>query len=260
MAGSVLCEISDGVGTITLNRPDKGNAIGVDLAMEFAEAVDQLVKAQSVRAVLLTANGKAFCVGGDIGEMRDASDLSALVKVLIETLNPAIRTLAALPVPVVCALNGPFGGGGIGLALCADIVLAAESVKLRGGYSAIGLTPDLGSAWFLARRVGEVRTKEILLLNRPIGGAQCLEWGIVNQLVADARLPEEARECARRLAGAATQSLRGIKRLVDGAAHRTLAEHLALELDYMLVSARTEDGREGVAAFLEKRAPDFTGR
>lgn len=260
MAGLVLCEIADGIGTITLNRPDKGNAIDAVLGKELIAAVDEVARNQLVRAVLLTGNGKAFCVGGDLGEMRAASDLSALMEIAIGPLHAAIHRLATLPVPVIAALNGPIGGGGVGLALCADLVLAAESMKLRGGYSAIGLTPDLGSAWFLARRAGDARAKDILFLNRPLGAAECLGLGIVNAVYPDSELKEQARQIARQLAHSATLSLQRIKHLVDGAAPRSLEEHLALERDYMIASARSEDGREGVAAFIEKRDPQFSGR
>jgi 2-(1,2-epoxy-1,2-dihydrophenyl)acetyl-CoA isomerase len=256
----VLCEIADGLGTITLNRPDKGNAVDLMLAKALSAAIDEVARDPSVRAVLLTGNGKAFCVGGDIGAMRETDNLPALMEALIGPLNEAVHKLTTLPVPVISALNGPIGGGGVGLALCADMVLAAESMKLRGGYSAIGLTPDIGSSWFLTHRAGPARAKEILSLNRPLSAAQCLEWGIVNAVYPDARLRDEARQIARQLANSATLSLQRIKHLVDGVAHRTLDEHLALELDYMIASAHSEDGREGIAAFIEKRAPRFKGQ
>lgn len=258
MSKLVLCEITDGVATITLNRPAKGNAINAELGKALIEAVDKVAQERSVRAVLLTGNGRAFCVGGDIGEMHDASDLAAPISAAIGPLHTAIHKLATLSVPVIAALNGPVGGGGVGLALSADLVYAAESMKLRGGYSAIGLTPDLGTAWFLTRRAGQARAKEILFLNRPLSAAECFEWGIVNAVYPDARLQDEAQQMARQLAASATQSLQRIKHLVDGVAQRTLKQHLALERDYMIASASSDDGREGVAAFVEKRLPYFS--
>jgi 2-(1,2-epoxy-1,2-dihydrophenyl)acetyl-CoA isomerase len=256
----VLCDIVDGVGSITLNRPEKGNAINSRMAAALIAAVDEVASNRLVRAVLLTGNGTAFCVGGDIGEMQEATDLPALMERGIGPLHDAILKLSTLPVPVLSALNGPIGGGGVALALCADLIVAAESMKLRGGYSAIGLTPDLGASWFLARRAGEARAKEILFLNRPVNAAQCRGFGIVDAVYPDAVLRAEARGLAAQLAHAATLSLQRIKELVDGAGQRSLADHLSLERDYMIASARSEDGREGVAAFIAKRAPQFVGR
>lgn len=260
MADLVLCDIVDGVGSITLNRPEKGNAINSRMAAALIAAVDEVASNRLVRAVLLTGNGTAFCVGGDIGEMQEATDLPALMERGIGPLHDAILKLSTLPVPVLSALNGPIGGGGVALALCADLIVAAESMKLRGGYSAIGLTPDLGASWFLARRAGEARAKEILFLNRPVNAAQCRGFGIVDAVYPDAVLRAEARGLAAQLAHAATLSLQRIKELVDGAGQRSLADHLSLERDYMIASARSEDGREGVAAFIAKRAPQFVGR
>jgi 2-(1,2-epoxy-1,2-dihydrophenyl)acetyl-CoA isomerase len=161
---------------------------------------------------------------------------------------------------VVSAIQGPVAGGGIGLALCADAVLAAEAMRLRGGYTGIGLTPDLGSSWFLARRAGPARAKEILLQNRTLGAAECLAWGLVDAVHPDTLLAAEAEALARRLAGGATLAFGRAKALVDGAAERTLAEHLVHERESMVASAGTEDAREGLAAFLEKRPPRFNGK
>jgi 2-(1,2-epoxy-1,2-dihydrophenyl)acetyl-CoA isomerase len=165
-----------------------------------------------------------------------------------------------LPVPVVSVVQGPVAGGGIGLALAADVVLAGEAIRLRGGYTGIGLTPDLGASWLLARRAGPARAKAIFLHNRTLAARECLEWGIVDAVHPDALLAAEAEALARRLADGATAALGRAKRLVDGAASRTLDEHLALEREAMVRSAGTADAREGVAAFLEKRPPRFTGR
>ncbi|RJF95454.1 enoyl-CoA hydratase-related protein [Noviherbaspirillum saxi] len=260
MAELVMCEIVDGIAAITLNRPDNGNALDSAMGRALITAVNEVISDKSVRTVMLTGSGKSFCVGGDIAEMRSANDLSVLMEAAISELHALIRMLKKLPIPVISALNGPIGGGGIGLALCADIVLAAESMKLRGGYSAIGLTPDLGASYLLAARAGAARAKEILLMNEPIGARQCLEWGIVNAVLPDAELHSEAWKHARRLASGASLSFGRIKHLVDGAATRSLDDHLTLEEGYMIASARSADGKEGVAAFMEKRRPYFTAK
>lgn len=259
MGELVRHEIDDGVGIITLNRPEKGNALDAALGRALSDAVAEIAEDKSVRAVMLNGTGKAFCVGGDIAEMCEASDLAVLMEEAIPMLHALIRTLATLPIPVISVLNGPIGGGGVGLALCADLVIAAESMKLRGGYAAIGLTPDLGSAYFLAARAGASRAKQILFLNEPVSALQCLEWGVVNAVYPDADLQEAAWKIARQLAASATLSLGRIKQLVDGAAQRSLDDHLVLEQRHMIASAQSQDGREGVAAFMEKRAPRFQG-
>lgn len=261
MSERVRCDVIEGVGKIVLDRPEVGNAIDEALGAALIAAIDRVAGDGSVRAVLLTATGKMFCAGGDIAMMRTSgARLAEGIERTVGPLGAAVLKLASMPVPVVSALNGPIGGGGIGLALCADLVLAAESMKLRGGYSGIGLTPDLGASYFLTHRAGLVRAKQLLLLNQSLTARECLEWGIVNAVHADDRLGPEAETLVRRLAEGATLSLGRIKRLVDEAPARSLEAQLAVEREYMVESARTEDAREGVAAFIEKRAPRFVGR
>jgi 2-(1,2-epoxy-1,2-dihydrophenyl)acetyl-CoA isomerase len=180
-----------------------------------------------------------------------------MLEELLGPLHTALYKLATLPVPVVSAVNGPVGGGGIGLALCADIVLAAESMKLRGGYSAIGLTPDAGSSWFLTRRVGAMRAKQLFFTNGALSARQCLEMGIVSEVVPDAGLPARADALAEALAHGATGALGRIKQLVDGAHERTLRVQLDLEHSLMVESAASAHAAEGIAAFIDRRAPRF---
>ncbi len=258
MSGTVLLERGDGVARITLNRPAAGNALDAEAAAALVDAVEAVASDRAVRAVLLTGAGRAFCVGGDIAAFRAAlADLPRFIERLLPTLHRALLRLATLPVPVVSAVNGPLGGGGIGVALSADLVLAAESAKLRGGYSAIGLSPDLGTSWFLARRAGPARAKELLFLNRALEARECLALGIFDAVHPDDRLAAEAAETAARLAAGAAGSLARVKQLVDGAAGRTLEAHLALELEGIVAAAATPDAREGIAACVEKRPPRF---
>ena len=261
MPEPVLCEVSDGVARIVLNRPDQGNALDVALKDALVAAVARIERDASVRAVLITGAGKMFCAGGDIAMMRTAGpSLDAWIDGMARDLGQVVLALTRLPVPVVSAVNGPVAGGGIGLALCADVVLAAESMRLRGGYSGIAFTADLGVSWFLSHRVGPGRAKELLFQNRAFTARECLEWGLVNAVHPDGALAGEADALARRLAAGPTLALGRAKRLVDGAPARSLEAHLDLERESMVESARTADGGEGLAAFLEKRAPRFTGR
>lgn len=260
MAKLVTYEVVNGVATITLNRPETGNALDMAMGQALVAAVDVAASDKSVQVLMLTAKGKAFCVGGNIMEMQGMDNLPRLMESAIPPLHLMIRKLAMLPIPIISVLNGSIGGGGIGLALSADIVIAAASMKLRGGYSAIGLTPDLGASYFLVARAGTSRAKEILFLNNSVSALQCQEWGIVNAVFPDGELHEEAWKIARKLASGASLSLSRIKHLVDGASARSLDDHLALEEGYMLASARSHDGNEGVAAFMEKRIPQFKGQ
>jgi 2-(1,2-epoxy-1,2-dihydrophenyl)acetyl-CoA isomerase len=261
VGGPVLLDLDQGVARIVLNRPDQANAIDSTLGHAFAAVVDRVAADPTLRAVLLTGKGRMFCGGGDITEMKaNAGALAQLMNRWVTSLHAAVLKIAALPIPVVCALNGPFAGGGVGLALCGDIVIAAESAKLRGGYTAIGLTPDMGTSFFLTRRAGPARAKELLLLNRSLSARECLEWGLVNAVYSDELLATEATALARRLANGATASFGRIKRLVDGAGGRSLDDHLDAERDCMMLSARTQDAQEGIAAFIEKRAARFLGK
>lgn len=254
----VTWHTEDGVGHIVLNRPDAANAIDMAMARALTAAIAQAVQSD-VGAILLSANGKQFCAGGDINAfVARQADLDALVHELLGLLHPAIHQLASLPVPVLSAVQGPIGGAGIALALCADLVLASSSMKLRGGYSAIGLSPDLGASYYLAHRAGAARAKNVLMTNRVLSAAQCLDWGLVDEVHAPEALLPAARALALQLASGATASLGGIKRLCDGALHNDLRSHLALERAALLACARAPDGREGVHAFIDKRAPVFT--
>jgi 2-(1,2-epoxy-1,2-dihydrophenyl)acetyl-CoA isomerase len=259
MPTALLLEYRDNVAVFTLNRPQRANVLDLEMSAALIAAIETVARDQSVRAVLLQARGRQFCGGGDITDFADSLDtLGDLLDQHIPPLHRAIHQLATLPVPVISALNGPIGGGGIGLALCADIVIAAESMKLRGGYSAIGLTPDVGSSWFLARRIGAARTKEIFFTNEPLSAHQCLALGIVSRVCPDAELSEDAFALATSLARSATGSLARIKLLVDGAADRSLQEQLDLEHRCMVDSGCSAEAAEGVKAFMQKRAPRFT--
>lgn len=255
--GAVLWSVENGIGRITLNRPERANAIGLAASRALAAAIDA-VAAAAPKVVLITGNGPRFCAGGDIDEFVAASDrMQALIDEILVPLHPAILRLANLPAPVVTAVNGPLGGAGIGLALCGDIVLAADTVKLRAGYSAIGLSPDAGASWWLSRRVGAAKAKELFLLNDVLSADDCLRLGLFSAVHPADRLAAEAEKIVQRLAAGAAGSQARIKLLCDGAERRDLAEHLALEHQFIVASAGSADAAEGVRAFTEKRAPRF---
>lgn len=251
--------VTEHMGRIVLKRGDRANAISRATSRALARAIDSVLECRP-RAVLLCAEGRIFCAGGDIDEFVAAGPaLDALVDDILDPLHPALYKLATAPLPVVAALNGPVGGAGIGLALCADFVLAAESVKLRTGYAAIGLSPDLGSSYFLARRVGTVRAQQWFMLSETIDAQRCLTEGVVDALYPDAELAGKAEDLVQKLARAASGSMASIKTLFNGLPARDLKEHLELEHQLLAARARSADAQEGVRAFIERRPPEFTG-
>jgi len=182
--GRVLWQVQNGVGHIVLDRPNGANALSLPMARQLAAAVLQAAQSD-VGAVLISARGKQFCAGGDIREfVANVDRFDALASDILALAHPSIHQLTQLPVPVVSALQGPVGGAGIAMALCADIVLASSAMFMRGGYSAIGLSPDLGASYFLARRSNPARAKYVLMTNRPISAEQCLAWGLIDELHA----------------------------------------------------------------------------
>lgn len=251
--------VADGVGTITLDRPERANAIGLPESVALSRAIHAVLDARP-RVVVLQGTGKIFCAGGDIESFIGAGDgIDTLIERILDPLHPAIERLGEAPVPVVSVLNGAIGGAGIGLALCADFVLAAASMKLRTGYAAIALSPDAGASYFLARRVGSERAKQLFFYSEPIDSARCLDLGIVDAVHADAEFTAATEALVSRLAAAATGSMARIKQLCEGIDARSLHDHLALERRLLQEASRQPDAAEGIRAFLEKRAPRFSG-
>ncbi len=258
MTSPLKLEIDQALAIITFNTPERANVLDMAMARAFAAAVERVASDTSVRTVLITAAGRHFCAGGDINAFADTSrPLPEILQELLDPVHEAMKMLTLLPIPVVCAINGSVGGGGIGFALCGDLVLAAESMKLRGGYSAIGLTPDVGGSWFVTRRAGAAKAKEVFMTNRPFPAKECLEIGLVDAVYPDAELPHAARKLALQLAQGPAQAQARIKALIEAAQHQSLQAHFDLERDNMFASGATEDGREGIRAFIEKRAPRF---
>lgn len=258
----VLWQQAERVGTLTLNRARAGNAIDQTMAEALLRTVDQAAEAvaqRQVGAIVVRAEGQHFCLGGDIqafAEHRDA--LPALVDDILRWLNPAVQRLAGLPVPVISVVQGALGGAGIALALCADFVLAAEGIKLRGGYTAIGLSPDAGASYFVTRRAGLAQAKRLFMRNQSLSAQECLQLGLFDELHAPQKLLPAAQALAKELASGAAGSLAAVKQLCDSAQHNDLHRQLQLELSHLLARAGSADSREGIQAFLDKRAPVFS--
>ena len=262
MSEVVLFRRDGGVAEVTLNRPDKLNAFNEEMHRELRRCLDVVEGDPELRAVLLTGAGRGFCAGQDLGD-RTVGEGAAPPDLghTLETLyNPLIRRLRRLEKPVVCAVNGVAAGAGANLALACDIVLAARSASFIQAFCRIGLVPDSGGTWFLPRLVGEARARGLALLGEKLSAEEAAAWGLIWRAVADEALLDEARGLARRLAEAPTRGLALIKRALDASWANDLDAQLDLERDLQREAGRTEDYREGVRAFLEKRQPRFRGR
>jgi 2-(1,2-epoxy-1,2-dihydrophenyl)acetyl-CoA isomerase len=253
----------DSVAYVTLNRPDKLNALNGEMTDELRAAAAAIAAEPAVRAVLLTGAGRAFCAGADLTEGGDLIDAPAeTVRVsLREHMNPMIEAWYRLPQPVVVAVNGVAAGAGMSLALIGDIVIAARSAAFVQLFAPkVGLMPDLGSSYFLPRLVGSARAKGLTLLGDPLPAADAERWGLIWECVESESLFERAEALVRRLAGGPTQAFHRIKHVFNRPPAPNLTEQLALEEVLQTELAHTDDFAEGVRAFRAKRAPRFSGR
>ncbi len=248
-------EVADGVATVTLNRPDKLNSFTPELHRELAAALDEIERDARVRAVLLTGAGRAFCAGQDLSSL----DMPTVGDTIERLYNALVRRFRNLPKPIVCAVNGVAAGAGANLALACDIVLAGRSATFIQAFSKIGLVPDTGGTYFLPRLVGSARALALTLLAEPVTGEQAAAWGMIWRAVDDAQLMDEARGLARRLATQATKGLGLTKQALNRSLANDLETQLAVERELQIAASRTDDCREGIAAFLAKRPPAFTG-
>ncbi|SLN74429.1 enoyl-CoA hydratase/isomerase family protein [Oceanibacterium hippocampi] len=252
-------EIADGLATVTLERKDNpANALNARMAEELFD-VSVRCGATDVRAVIVTAVGKMFCGGGDLAEMDAAEDKHAHLTRMATLLHAGLTGFARIDAPVVMAVNGTAGGGGFSLALSADYVIASDKAKFVSAYTASGLTPDGSSTYHLAKHVGLMRAKELLLTNRVLTAAEALDWGIVNKVVAPEAVMDEARAMAERFAAGPTRAFGGVKRLLDTAYSDGMETQLDRETRSIAGMMRTHDGPAGIAAFLAKQKPVFKG-
>jgi 2-(1,2-epoxy-1,2-dihydrophenyl)acetyl-CoA isomerase len=255
---TILVETRPGWRRITLNRPDRLNALNVEMAEALIAALDAAEADPGCRALALTGMGRGFCAGQDLTAIVDLP--AAEIPALIDHYNPLIRRLRTSPLPIVCAVNGVAAGAGANLALACDIVLAARSASFVQAFARIGLIPDCGGTWFLPRLVGTARARALALLAEPLSAETAAEWGLIWQAVDDERLVPEAEALAERLASGPTVAFDLMKRALDASAGNDLARQLDLERDLQAEAAAAPDHAEGVRAFLAKRPPSFTGK
>ena len=260
MSESVLVSREGAVAVVTLNRPDRLNAFNNDMTTRLSAAFAEIARDGAARAVLVTGAGRGFCAGQDLSERAVAPGKGERVDVgaSIETrFNPLIRAMRALPKPIVVAVNGVAAGAGANFALAGDVTFAAKSASFIQSFVKIGLIPDCGGTWFLPHHLGPARAMALALTAEPLPAEKAADWGLIWKCVDDAALIGEAMGFAERLAAFSPSALAAIKQAVHGAAARSLDEALDHERDAQRELGYGEDFAEGVAAFLEKRAPKF---
>ncbi len=251
---------SGAIATLTLDRPDALNALNLQLAREMRDAVAAVDADATIRCVVLTGAGRAFCAGGDIAEFTaNAARSGAHVRELSSLMHAAELGLARMPKPVIVAVNGAAAGGGFGLAVCGDIVLAAESAKFTPAYARIGAAPDGGFTHFVPRLVGLRRAQELYFTDRSLTAREAYEWGLVTRVVPDAELASEAAALATRLVAGPTRAFAIAKRLFYESASGPLEAQLERESLAISESATTDDWGKGTRAFVEKQRPQFGG-
>ena len=260
----VLFERTGGLAVLTFNRPEAYNAINGAVMEMLLDALIRCDEDASVRAVLLTGAGKAFCAGGDLKAMQaeaaSGGSVGVFLKRLTVTVHGAIATMARMEKPVIGAVNGVAGGAGFSFALACDLVLAAESASFTMAYTRAGLAPDGSSSFYLPRIVGPKRAMDLMINNPSLTAAEAKELGIVNEVYRDASFMAEARSCAERIASGPTRAFGAAKRLVALSPECSLETQMEHERRAIAECAGTEDFREGVAAFVEKRQPKFAGK
>jgi 2-(1,2-epoxy-1,2-dihydrophenyl)acetyl-CoA isomerase len=254
----ILLEVRDSVAHLTLNRPASGNAIDLEMAEAMLGAAQELQSHAQVRALLISGAGPRFCVGGSIHAFVGAREqLPALIRNITAPLHEALLQFVQLRVPIVAAIQGAAAGAGLGIALIADWIVAAQSAKFRAGYTALGFTGDAGITYSLPRRVGASVARKVLLRNAPLTAAQALQLGLIDDCVADSELLDSATLAATELAAGSLEAFVRVRNLLHVSAGHSFEQQLRLEADTMIAAASCGDVREGIAAFVEKRAPRF---
>lgn len=257
----LLVETGASVTTITLNRPDAANGMHIPLCRELLKATIAAAEDDTVRCVVITGAGKMFSAGGDLKSMAAFGDkIGEGLSEMTAYLHGAISRLARMDKPLITAVNGTAAGAGMSLAALGDIVIAAKSAKFTMAYTAAGLTPDGSSTFFLPRILGMRKTQELMLTNRLLSADEAMEWGLVTQVVEDDSVVETAMKTAKRLAAGPTRAFGKVRDLLAQSFGNGLETQLEEEARGIVAQSSTPDGREGIAAFLEKRKPDFRGK
>lgn len=254
-------DIEDGIATITLSRPDAANALDLTMARELSDVAIICDEADDVRVVVIRGEGKMFCAGGDLSVMGDAGHAApAVIKQMAGDLHMALSRLNRMDAPVIAAVNGTAAGAGFSIAVATDLAIAVDSAKFTMAYTKAGLSPDGSSSYFLPRRVGDRRARELMLTNRLLSAQEALDWGILNQVVSADEFDDAVAKLAGSLATGPTRAFGQVKQLLTASFDNGLETQMELETRGISDMARSDDGQEGISAFLNKRKPDFKGR
>lgn len=257
---TILFSVDAGLARLTLNRPDRLNSFTVQMHEEIKHAFDNAL--DGARVLVITGAGRGFCAGQDLSDRAvtpDAGKTPDLGESLEFRYNPLVRRITSLELPVICAVNGVAAGAGANIAFCADIVIAAKSAKFIQSFANIGLIPDSGGTWSLPRLAGLPRAMGLALTGEALTAEKAEAWGLIWKCVEDAELVAATDALATKFASAPTKGLAATKKLLRESSEYSLNEQLELERDWQRTLGRTNDYREGVASFLEKRTPTFTG-
>ena len=251
-------EIKEGVGKITLNRPDKYHAFVREMALQLQVVLDKCNDDKSVRAILITATGKAFCAGQDLSEATDPNG-PALTQIVQEHYNPIIRKIRNIEKPIVAAVNGVAAGAGASIALACDIVVATESATFIQAFSKIGLIPDSGGTFFLPRLIGMQKAAALMMTAEPVFAKDAEKMGMIYKVFSDDSFEQESWKLVSKLARMPTKGLGLTKRLLNASYSNNLEEQLDMEDKCQTIAGNTTDFKEGIEAFFEKRQPNFKG-
>lgn len=258
----IILGVEDGIGTITLNRPEVLNSFANQMRQEIAAAVHELIDREDVRVMVITGAGRGFCTGADVTYLKQLVDTEdeAGLRDIVEAGRDVVSAIRAAPLPVIAAVNGPAAGGGANLALACDIRIASDRASIGQTFNRIGLHPDWGGTYFLPRLVGPAVAAELMFSGEMIDAEEAFRLGIFNRIVGDGRLEEETEKLARKLAAKPPLTLQLIKQAIYRSQDATLDEMLDFELEAQLRCGRSPDAAEGITAFVEKREPRFGRR
>jgi 2-(1,2-epoxy-1,2-dihydrophenyl)acetyl-CoA isomerase len=257
---TLLFDVASGIATITLNRPDAANAMNPTMARELSDIAIRCDDSPDIRAVVIRGSGKMFCAGGDLGVFAEAGDnVSAVIKEMAGDLHMGISRLTRMNAPVIAAVNGTAAGAGFSLAIAADLVISVDTAKYVMAYTNAGLSPDGSSTYFTPRRIGDRRARELMLTNRVLSAAEALDWGLINQVVSKDDFDETVGKLAASIAEGPTLAYGRVKSLLNASFDNGLETQMELETRGISDMSKTDDGIEGIQAFLAKRKPNFKG-